>query len=178
MRPVVTHGVLQASLARRFRGFRASPSCIDVLLAHIAAFAGIALLESAPLHFSREFPVRRDSVARLGRGRQLLNSRSRRKDYVFRGGAGDFASLAAKPFKGKVVQIMRSNSRLDSDAIQAVLEADVSFTKPDEAGNHAWHITPTTKILVGPAFPRVQGVSLMHPSGGLGMPFGSVTALA
>jgi hypothetical protein len=139
VRPVVTHSVLQASLARRLAQSKVSPAHIARILAKVAAFAGLTLPSDTPPCLSRSFLVKCESVAQLGYGRQLLRSRGRGKEYAFRGGAGDVASIAAKPFKGKIVQIIESRSQLDGDAVLATLEAEPFFAKPDEAGNHAWH---------------------------------------
>ena len=93
-----------------------------------------------------------ESVTRGGCGRLLDGARARRRARVFRGGFGSFASVAVRPFKGKLVRVVGATTIVDEDVLLATLESDPTFTRPDAQGDHSWHAVKTahrTRLMRG-----------------------------
>ena len=134
------------------------------VLAVVAEFAGCASKDD-PSHWHRTFLVKRESLARVGCGRLLVGSRTRRRERVFRGGIGSFASVAVRPFKGKFVRVVGATAIVDEDALLATLETDPAFTRPDAQGIHCWHVVKTahrTRLMRGRDATCERWGSLLH----------------
>ncbi len=160
VRPVSKSPILEASLRLHSPFRNASPLQRACVFSVVTSFAGCK---------QRAFPVKCESVARLGCGHSLRGSRSLLQTRVFRGDVGSFASVATNPFKGKVVRIVGAKTDVDEDSLLATLEADPFFTRPGIfAGieeSHAWHavrIVHRTRLMRGRDATCERWGSLLH----------------
>ena len=132
--PVMTTPTLRAPFgsARWSQGLSADRhACI---LCHIAGFAGLAGVSAAsPFH------VRPSSLAALGHGRSLRKSRGNRAQQRFHGQEGSFASLASKPWVGRVVYVSAVERVPTDSTIAGDLVSHARFTFSGSDGPHCWH---------------------------------------
>ena len=87
------------------------------------------------------FWTRVAGMAGLGHGARLPGARSQRSAYMFRGGVGSLASLAAPAkLRGKVVTVVGMKRVLDDVVLEATLATLPEFAAPCEDGAHCYHV--------------------------------------